>query len=1070
MPDFIGPILPPPVNPNTPTMPPNGPTVSVNNYPTATLPGWVAPTQGNNPSAYDINSIGNSLSERILTVSPWGTYVPVIYGNEYIGPMITLIHAYGGYIYMRLVWCVGEIEEIEEIKLQGGTIPPFTVFNHYTGTSSQGIDPMLAIALAGEGGYTDTLTDVGPDNVNLAYTVVRLQPESYDTFPRFVAKIKGLKLPSPVPTIESVDRGLANGATDTVTLLGNTVTATDEPGILQNGVVSSFVRYYEDELIDNDSYTFEIEVLEYNNQGSGTAVVTWAETALLDSDTNPVIITGVGTYIGSATRSTYDATYNALKIVINGDLGVQLVYNIKAYNTLGNTVTKYHETAGLALNHLMTDPTIGLGLTANYASLVDLIHRNNEVLETVGFTEVRSAIGLALTKKREVRQVIEVLRGYARTNINNINGEVVYYPLKPIEASFTITNSDIKPGTFKPQMKDLRDIPNIVRVYYTDLYPNEPRDNFVEVMTDEVATAAEKKREAVYRMPGYRSRPAALRFANDVINQRLRKFSCKFRTHQKVYDQHEGETFNLVIQELDDVSYKMKVVSKSMVNNTEFEIYAEQEDDDIYSNEIADFDPGSPILEEDDPFTVADITDLTVDVETSVYQTSIYSSRFRVTWTATSYIYNHSYLVKFFETDGETLIDEKYLPRGQTETVLSNLQENVEYRIEVYVIGFGGTSSTGVTTLETPTGKDFPPSDISEFLVSQTVGTVTCSWQPAVDNQEVWYYEIQFGPSGFEWNDVNARLLITRIDAFEHITQSVPSGTWDFLIKAVDNAYNQSVNAARASGIVVVDLPELYLIDTGFIEIDESESVGMVPFISDRLSSPSFIDSLYYEIKDWATDNGETMEDLYPNGMNTYTTNPYLVDGAGVADTVLYSEPLDAGQVIDGYWSLNNTVSEAEALDYYFTAGGNMLEILTPSNTPSVQLQLSTNGTTWVDHYSTNISGSGRYARLKITSPSQLSRWIYRYGTYYYSIKAKIKTEYVSFTFNYATNNSFIFERETRNLQFSSISIASAGDYTVTYSPIYDVADIQGLAIDVWDSTGSVTTNNIDLKIVVRYV
>lgn len=1009
--------------------------------------------------------MGSTLQERTLAVSPWGTYVPVIYGTDYIGPILTLIHVSHPYFYLRMVWCVGEIESIEEVFIPGQTNPTGTTFTHYTGTSGQGVDPTLAGAIPG---YSDTLTDIGGTGINLAYTVARINHTTLETFPRFVAKIKGLKVPNPVPTIESVEPGLAGGVGDTAELDENTVTATDKS---LNGQVVPYIRYYEDELIDNESYTFEITVSEYNGRGTGTAAVEWAEQTLLDSDSNPVVINGTGTYIGSASRSTYDGTYNALKINVLGDPGVKLVYSVKAYNTLGNAVTKYHDNAGACLNHVISSDTHGLGLSVNYASLVDLIHRNNEVLATVGFEELRSVIGLSLVRKRPIAQVIETMRGYARTRVINVNGEVKYIPAMPRDVSFTITNSDID-GRPKFKKKDIRDIPNICRVYYTDDYQDDVRDNFVEVSTSEVDAGSEPRREAVYRMPAFRSKPSALRYANEAINQRLRLFGITFRTRQSIYQWNEGDTFTLNINELNNVDQKMIVVYRKQLNNSQYEVYAEFEDDAIYSDEIADYIPDATNLLSDDPLDVIDATGLTLAVETPQYQTSIYFSRIRVEWTATVYPYLHQYKVALYDDSDDTLIENKVLDRNVTETVFNNVQEGVTYRVELQVLAFGNLS-TGITDTITPAGKDFPPTDVPDFQCYQSQGKTTCTWEPAADNQTVWYYEIQFGPSGFTWGDENARLLITRVDAYQFSSELVPSGTWDFLIKAVDNAGNESANATRFEDLVVQDYQDYHPVTSQDIFIDEAESTGMIGVLTERmnhLSSPPVFDSGFFNLKDWVTDTGETFGAMFPNAMNTYTTDPMPVKGAGVSGTEFISQEINIGQEIDGVYSVVNTVSGAEVFAFYNTTGGNMIEHLTPEDKPEVYIQLSTDGTTWTDHAGFSASGVARYARFKIASPNTSSRWWWRYGRYSLAVKAKIQTEFENFTYNNLTNNSYSFARDTRDLQFVGITVASSGSYHVTYSPIQSAFDISGIALEVYEDDGTVTTDDVDLNILVRYI
>jgi hypothetical protein len=50
------------------------------------------------------------------------------------------------------------------------------------------------------------------------------------------------------------------------------------------------------------------------------------------------------------------------------------------------------------------------------------------------------------------------------------------------------------------------------------------------------------------------------------------------------------------------------------------------------------------------------------------------------------------------------------------------------------------------------------------------------------------------------------------------------------------------------------------------------------------------------------------------------------------------------------------------------------------------------------------------------------------------------------------------------------VSVAQSGDYTVTWAPVQMAFDISGISIDVYDSTGSLASGDIDLNIIVRYI
>lgn len=1031
-------------------------------YPDPQLPDWIR--SPNNPRSRDINSIGSTLSERTLSVSPHGTYVPVVYGNDYVGPILSLIHVSGYYLYIRFVWCVGEIEEITQIEFQDGSNIPGVTWNHYTGTSGQGVDALLSGAIPG---YSDTMTNLGPDGVNVAYSVGRFTLRNLDTFPRVRAKIKGLKVDSPVPVVETFTAGAGGGSSDDVSVENGLITAVDKT---PNGVVEAFIRYYETDLIDGDTYRFKIEVEEYNNQGSGTAPVTWAGETLLDDDSNPVIITGAGTYEGSASRITYDGTYNALKIVVNGNSGVQLKFRVNAWNQDGNTVNKYSNNAGLFLNHLLTDSTLGLGLTADLESLAELVNRNDEVLSTTGYNENRSHIGIVLKQKKELSQTIEAIRGYARTKIYNQGGVIRYVPNKPLTESFTITNSEIKPNSLRPSIRDFRNVPNVVRVYYTDTYTDPWRDNFVEVLTTEAENGTEPRREARYNMPALQSKPAAIRVATELLNERLRTFDVKFRAHQSVYEKFDGETFTLDTSEL-QAPYKMRLVNKKKTSATEYEIFAEKEDDNIYSNEIADYDPGSPVLIGDDPTDVTEITGLSLALETPEFQTGIYFSRIRVTWTETVYGYNHAYKIDLLDNSDDSLIETKQAVQGSSECVFNNIQEGVEYRVEVTVLGWAGNVSTVVSDTITPTGKDFPPSDVPEFTVYQQGGVVTCQWEPAADNQEVWYYEIQFGPSGFTWDDINSRSLVSRTDALEFTSSAVPPGTWDFKIKAVDNAGNLSTNATTDSSVIVSDNGDLYDLKKSDLQYSGAHN-EMVRFPSNRVTFDDEVTTTSIDVLDAATKTGSTWAEMFPNAMNTYTTKPVLCEGVGVADCYAYTDTFSWTEVVSAFWSLDSTESESYHDDTYdyTVAAGEMIEVL--QGTPEIKLQLSyLAGFPIYDEYNKITKyGSYRYARIIIKSTSADDRWIFRAGKYRATIKQKIKTEYDYLTSITGPYYDWDLTDGTKNLQFFSANVSDNDDYYATFEPLQTGDTVYGIRVAIRDgATGVATAATVNLNIIARY-
>ena len=1023
------------------------------------LPDWVPPNQNNNPSAGDINDVSSTLSERILTVSPWGRYVPIIFGEDKIGGIITLVQVKDGFLYLRLVWCIGEIEEIVSVTLEDGTIPTGIVFTHYTGTASQTADATLAKVVAG---YADTLKNIGADAYNLAYTVVKVPVASLASFPRFIARIKGLKMLSPVPKTKLTRLSAASETdVDVLEYTGNVITITDNT----DGTIGQFIRYEEDELINGEDYNFTIEVTAISDIGSGDVLVQWCGNPLIDDATSlQMNINAIGTYYGTASFTPYDSGNNYIRFDVTGaNVGVSITYEVTLYNALGNAVSAYSDVAGVALNHLFTDTQIGLGLTTDLPSLVDLINRNSSVLASGSFSESRSAIGLSLTRKAQLAKHIEVMRGYARCNVSNTGGNITYFPLQARAVSFSLTVADIKPNTLKPVVKDAREIPNIVRVYYTDTYTDPWKDNFVEVETSEVTSGAEYKREAVYRMNGFQSRTAALRFAYDRINERLRFFDVTFRTHESCYDAQEGQTFNLTHPRLGATTHKMRLISKKKINISEWEIFAEYEDDNIYSNEIADYDPSAGTITAPDPFTIIEASNLTLTVEIPQMQSGIYSTRLRAVWVATTYTYNHAYLIELYEVDGDLLLGSQQLPRNTTAAVFPNIQENVEYRVELKVIGFA--TSTGISDTITPTGKDFPPSDVTGFNGYEVNGTVTLKWADAVDNNEISHYYIQYGLDGFVWGDNDSRVLQSRVDAREIITNNVPSGTWDFRIKAVDNVGNESTNSALIEALVV-NTPIDTVSTIGYVVYDSINSTGLALHLSDFVSqiTNNYIDPLTYTIYDYVTKNNDTWANMFISSMSTYT-DPLMSYGIGESN-VFYSLPYDYGSIILAKWEIVTNFGR-EILNFATIDSGERIQSIT-GNQPIKEIQLSDDGITWVSHQGLAVFANARYVRLKVYSADLTDRWIVRTGTFGVNVTRNINIQSYSGTTISGTKTIDLDSDATYFLELS-VNINEIGS---NYAIIEKVGSspYSQVKVTVYDETGSVQTSPIDISGKIRYI
>ena len=136
----------------------------------------------------EINALATD--PRPSTIAGENEAIPLLYGTVTIGPKIPIRRLdSSGNMVLMLVWCIGEIDAIVTLTLNGSPIPASVQLTHYLGTSTQTADPTLAALIPG---YTDSLVhDADGIPVGIAYSVAVVPPNTSEGFPEFVATIRG---------------------------------------------------------------------------------------------------------------------------------------------------------------------------------------------------------------------------------------------------------------------------------------------------------------------------------------------------------------------------------------------------------------------------------------------------------------------------------------------------------------------------------------------------------------------------------------------------------------------------------------------------------------------------------------------------------------------------------------------------------------------------------------------------------------------------------------------------------------------------------------------------------------
>lgn len=270
--------------------------------------------------------------------------LPIVYGEDIIGPIISLVKVIGSYLVLRCIWCLGEIEEVVEVKLEDGTEIPGVIMTHYTGRADQQPDPYLAASIPG---YTDTCTvPIGDEMFGVAYSVIRVPANSGIGFPRFVARLRGRKVRDPrgmpfFPLINGTFAGpvdrmkIAYDGTGHVYTSSPNTQAKLAAAPLANSAVGCFQMAFNPSANGDDSVLFDC--------GNGKLQVIWktgnfiqvigknaASTTILDATSDTALARGVNHSI----LISWDLNANTCHIIIDGRDDTPVSYTATSGQTI----------------------------------------------------------------------------------------------------------------------------------------------------------------------------------------------------------------------------------------------------------------------------------------------------------------------------------------------------------------------------------------------------------------------------------------------------------------------------------------------------------------------------------------------------------------------------------------------------------------------------------------------------------------------------------------------------------------------------------------------------------------
>jgi len=544
---------------------------------------------------------------------------------------------------------------------------------------------------------------------------------------------------------------------------------------------------------------------------------------------------------------------------------------------------------------MFRDLAVARGLTVDETNISTAADFCDELVPLVT-GEKRRWGGLFFDKPETIDKQLALMAEYAGCFYVREAGTVKLIPDAPASSIFTFddTSTDnIVEGSLKLTKRSLSQSPNQSIVEYQDTSKWPWRTGYAET-----TTPSGDIRSTTYRMPGYQSYAVANRQAIERQNRfNLSDLEVSFEAFDESLKVEQGD----IITVTHNVGITSKLFRVMGVRASRFAgswiIQGEEYDPLIYSDSV-ETDPSYPDTDLPSPSIVPTPNNYTVISEIEQDEVGVWNAHVLATWDALgdAYPFAHTFEVSLVLTDN-TLIDTRANITGTSARVGPLLPSNGNHHVRLKVIGSTGVESATLSLQIAIAEKASPPTDVPAFLARGVGAELRASWNASTDESSIRHYELRYGAVAVTWA---ASTLLTRVDALSLLTKELATGTYDILIKAIDNTGVYSTNEARVSGVVIVS-------GSATLQADWATDTNMF-LLNDGT---------------WVTDSGETWNALFPNAMNTYTSALYSYQTTTSDWT---SEELDpALGAISAQWLATATYTDiagtaVEELELYYSA------------------------------------------------------------------------------------------------------------------------------------------------------
>ncbi|PUB82371.1 MAG: hypothetical protein DBP02_15065 [gamma proteobacterium symbiont of Ctena orbiculata] len=587
----------------------------------------------------------------------------------------------------------------------------------------------------------------------------------------------------------------------------------------------------------------------------------------------------------------------------------------------------YSDNPALALADLETSALYGRGKSIDWGSVSTVADDCDELVQT---TEKRRTLGLVLNSKSDVDTWADTLSVYAGCFMVNEGSITKLVSNRPAAVTRAITDDDIVADNrgnprLQIRLKSVADAPTVVKINYTDKSSDEWRDSPAYANLSGAVDGSLEWRVSEVSLPGIDRYSQAQREAVERLNAlTLTDLEVTFVTHDEALQDQVGDIVT-VTSSRGLTAKPIRITSVTPIEPGRWQVTGYEYQPGVFSDNIET----APTYQDTtlpSPTDPPAPTGLSVVEEVYQLANGTYASRLAVTWDASPFTYLDHWDVRVM--DGPTLVHQASVP--DPEYTSPAVQDLVYYTVQVRTVSSVGAVSDWQTVNITANGKYLIPGDVPNLDGFEVGGEVRLNWEPAVD-LDIWRYEIRYVAASGLWDD---GILIDRVDALRIVTNDVPAGTWDFMVKALDSVGQYSANEARQQVVVTLD--------SGAFLVDSND-----------FSSPTLTNVREFQlgrvdmVRRFVTEMGDTIASMFPNVMSTYTNPLATYHSSGSSE--LLSETWDAGLLISGTW-------QAE-IDFSALSG-----------VVTAYLELSENGSDWTQYVNLTAKVTARYARIRVAA------------------------------------------------------------------------------------------------------